>query len=717
MAKRKARPPIQAAPKQETKSFVTVAVPSNPDVKKDDLNFLGLAIDPVEEYHRQTDLFVRREIVWNLYRRCSAVRTISNSVASEIAAQEMVITPTEANPSATTILLAKRGIDLVNNAMNRPGGVVDFIVNLIDSYWGSKTGAFILTPRDSHGNILALGILPPNIPRPFYGYTADGSPDFFSNSQNLNLADGIWFIERSLVGANYFALPADQYFQLCYGSLGYGAFQDGEPVAEQQLSPIVTHIALSDYMRKTTMATDTSQIILLNNVDTKEFIAKSNLNKELAMKRRNGIPINPEDEGNRMVATARDLDKPASITIANLHAFPADFDPEAKIVAYEQRIALGFGVHPRRAAADIQKERFGNAAQASMLNTDEPGVKVIKSMIQYFIGSVLLSGVPVRAEFLARNTPENYWAIDRDAKAANVVAQLGANITPEMAQSYLVRQGVLEPRDINQTSIRAEDGVPVARGWVTLRDRIGHILTYDSVNLLDMPTQSSYVTSSQKSVVASEFQPCADAAIARYEEWIRNELPTTVVEQNGSKSLSYYGLRQEVDDIAVEVYHDLVQCAKRNGAKSSDSRVRDILDNFRSYFYNLFGSPALQQFADKHPKTNLFNDLWFLSGALALGTSDIADMQSQAAKYVPILSRYANATRAAVYMAAGLAFKGTGGVDWVLGEVENHCGMCPAFARHYDSFAEMISHTGGLLPGDVRLQCSGNCKCHLDFHP
>lgn len=704
MAKRRAVVPTKSAPP------APIITPTNPDASRQERFYIPLEIDPVEQFRKQTDLFVQREILWNLYRHCPSMRTIAHSIASDISSQEVVVTPIQKNPAASTILQAKRAIDLVNNAMNRPGGVIDFVINLVDGYWGSKTGTFILTPRDMHGNILSIGVLPPNLPRPYYGYDND-APVFFMNNQRPILAIGIWFVEPSIMGGNYFVLPADHYFQVCYGSVGYGAFQDGEPIAEQQISAIVTDIVLSDYYRKSLMATDDAQILLLENVDTKEFKAKSDQNKEVQARRRQGLPVNPEDEGNRLVVTSRDLDKPAKISTVNLRTFPEGFNPEEELTRLDQRLALAVGVHPRRAAADIQKERFGNAAQASMLNTDEPGLREIKTLIKTFMSSVLLSGLPLRAEFVPRGTPENYWMVDRDVKLAQVVSQVKDVLPNEILQKYLVDQGMIDPGDIGMESIRSEDGTPVSTGWVTLRDRIGHLLTYEAVSTY--PLLVPFPPFIGTKAADPEFVPCADAAVARWNEWIRDDLPSTVTRQNGVPAISYYGLKQEVDDITVEVYHDLIQCAKKHGGRSSDPRVRNILDAFKAFFYNVMGSPAIRQYSENNPHNNLFDALWGLAGRIAAGTATIATMQAEATRFTKAIRRYANSTRAATYMVDGL--KSTGAVDWVLGETEHHCNMCPAFARHYDSFDELITHTGGLLPGDVRLTCSGNCLCHLEF--
>jgi len=705
MTKRKSTfvlPVPRAVSQASVKSTITSPLPSHPDVKKDDLSTLLMGTDPVEEYNKETNFFVRRQLVWSTYKRCTATAALAHSAASEIAAQEIMITPTEANPSATTIMRAKYAIDLINSAMNRPGGIVDFIVNIVDGYWGSKTGAFILTPRDVHGNILSLGIIPPMLPRPYYGWD-NNTPVLSPSMSSAVIADGIWFSELSLTGGSYYTLPFDSYWQLCYGSYAYGAWQDGEPIAEKQLSNIVTHIVLSDYVRRTITCTDDAQVVLWNNVDAVALQKRSTEQKLLAYRRRQNLPVNPEDEGTRLHVTERDPDRPADVKAVNLRAFPDGFDPEMQMNNFEQRIALGFGLHPRRIAGDVQKERFGNASQAAMLNSDEPGIKVLKSVIQYFINSVLLDGVPLRAEFNSRSSPENYAIVQRDQVVSQVISQLGDKITPEMAQAYLVRNGVLTPSDIGIDSLRASDGVPLGMGWISLRDRFGHLLTYNNVLELAATT---------KKAVDPLLEPCAQKAIERWTEWTVNELPT-VIEPTG---VSYYGLRQEVDDITIEVYHDLIQCSKSKGGRSNDSRVRTIYDAFMAFFYNMFGSPGLRRFSDQKPKSNMFDELWAVSLLFyTIGAAEAGKrMQTIATRYTSVLSRYANATRAVVYMSEGLKNM-SAPVTWVLGVTENHCNMCPQFAGHYPSFEEMIRHTGGLLPGDVRLTCSGNCKCRLEY--
>lgn len=707
---------------------------TSPDTLRDDTLFVPFGSDPYENFLRETDLFARRQIIYSLWERCTATAAITASIAGELASSEIYIIPTETNPSATTLLLAKRYIDVINQAMNRPGGIVDFMTNFVSGYWASKTGAFIATPRDERGNIVGLSIINPMLPRPYFGWTPvnpmqpEGPqvprldpftvPRISEYDTGMYLAEGIWYTDGGLVSRNYYALPweAGHYWQACYNSLGYGAFQEGKPPAEYALPDIVSHIAINDYIRRTMLCTDDSQVILWENVDESRVITKGKQLKEVISRRKSGKKIDPSDEGVRLHVWAKDPDKKANVSAVNLRAFPQDFHPTDQLKYNAEMIALSIGVNPHRAAPDTQRERFGNAAQAAMLIADEPGLKAIKTVAQTFFTSVVMAGLPLRSEFQSMATAENYAIVMRDVQAAQVIAQAADGMTPEQKTNYLLRRGVLIPSDAGQPYIRTGDstaignpdtpGTPMTFGYLSLRDAKGRSLTYErAAEIITRPRYPAIVHSSAKKADA-QFDDCVGNILGLWESWITDDLPT-VVDKAG---LSRHGLVHEVDGITTEVLNAILKCAKSNGARSNDVRFRGLIDEMRMGFYNLMGSPELSH-ANVQPKNNLFDELWATAGKVLIGTASISTLQAIASTFTHDVARYLNSARCLVYFAQ---YAGTDvPLEWELGQTEQHCFMCPTFARTYKNFAELWSHTGGLLPGDIRLQCHGNCLCTL----
>lgn len=731
MSRRNGNKAIKAVPAAPAPRTVL----TSPDTLRDDTLFVSFGTDPYEDYLRQTDLITKRQIVYSLWERCTATAAITASVAGELASSEVYIIPTETNPSATTLLLAKRAIDIINQSMNRPGGVVDFITNFVSGYWGSKTGAFVATPRDERGNIVSLGIINPMLPRPYFGWAPVNPmqnagpsamvplieptvPSLGQYDTGMYLAEGIWYTDGGLASRNYYALPwADgHYWQACYGSLAYGAFQEGRPLAENALPDIVSHIAINDYIRRTMLCTDDSQVILWENVDETKVITKGKQLKEIIARRKAGRKIDPSDEGVRLHVWAKDPDKRAGVSAVNLRAFPQDFHPTDQLKYYAESIALMVGVNTHRAAPDTQRERFGNAAQAAMLIADEPGVKSIKTVLQSFYTSVMMAGLALRAEFQSMATAENYAIVMRDVQASQVISQAADGMTPEQKTAYLLRRGVLIPSDAGQPYIRTGDstaignpelpGSPMTFGFLSLRDAKGYPLTYErAADIITRPRYQTLVRSSAKKA-DPQFSECIGNILGLWEDWITNDLPTTV----DSAGLSRHGLVTEVDGITNEVLNAILRCARSNGARSNDVRFRGMVDEMRKGFYNLMGSPELSR-ANIQPKNNLFDELWGLAGKVMIGTAAVSTLQSVAATFTHDIARYLNSSRALTYFAQFAGYDGP--IEWELGQTEQHCMMCPTYARTYKNFSELWSRTGGLLPGDIRLQCHGNCLCTL----
>lgn len=101
---------------------------------------------------------------------------------------------------------------------------------------------------------------------------------------------------------------------------------------------------------------------------------------------------------------------------------------------------------------------------------------------------------------------------------------------------------------------------------------------------------------------------------------------------------------------------------------------------------------------------------------LALGSvgilSELLKMQSR-------VEMYAGAQWAAIQFAVGEVAKeneaeGHGGVYWRLDPQAKHCNDCLDYGdRYYESYDQMLSLTGGAVPG-AGVQCASNCRCSLE---
>lgn len=689
---------------------------SNPDSRNDQSITFGMGVNPLTQYRQETDFFARRAMCWEYAQRCTATCSIADSVADELASQEIYITPTEVNPSATTLLLAQRGVDIINNSMLKSDGLLDFIHVFVESYFFSKTGAFILTPKVGD-SIEAISILNPMRPFPYYGWTMgyEGTmvpvtrPSYDSMGNLVNNIEGIWHTD----GAYYYTIPMGQYHQVTPGSYGFGAWLDTKPRAEHQMAKILAHTVLVENLLDTILCTDASQAIIWSNVDPAVLIAYSQKIKEIRRRRLSGQKVDPEDQGTRLHVTAREPDKPASGVAVNFRAFPEGFDPIRAASGYEQGIAVGHGVHARRAAPDVNSERFGNAQQAAMLNSDEPGVRAIKHSLTQFYSGVLLSGVPLRVDFMAVNSPENYAVVAKDAMIAQAISQVGAYLTKEQIQLYLLRMGFMLPSEAGVPSMRTGDGSkseelrPRPAGFASLRWSDGQPILYNPPIYVDSRFMKRKADPGlDPSAEDFDVESCTLEATARYEDWMTNELPD-VLTING---ISRRALEEEVDDLAQQIFSWMVSCARTNIGSVRTPEAQAFLDELKTSWFNAIGSPRLRGAGHTKPSNNLFDNLWGVAGKVALGTADVKTLQQIAARFTSYIARYFNALRSLAAMIGIGDYDG--GVDWVRSPVES-CRDCIKFEGHYSSMKALKRTTGGLLPGDPRLTCSGNCKCRL----
>lgn len=239
---------------------------SHPDTVKDELLQFGFGANPLAQYRNEKNFFTRRRMCYEYGLRCTSLMGIVDSVSDEIASQEIYITPLETNPSATTILLAQRVVRLLNTAGHKADGIIDFIKNFTEGYWLSKTGAFILTPKDSAGQVESIQAINPMQPYPYYDFQTANyygtpqmepviDPQYDTQGNKVHRIQGIWYTDGFPYGVNYFTLPIGQYHQVVPGATGWGAFLSSVPKAEHAMPVICAYTALIEYVLDTLLST------------------------------------------------------------------------------------------------------------------------------------------------------------------------------------------------------------------------------------------------------------------------------------------------------------------------------------------------------------------------------------------------------------------------------------------------------------------------------
>ena len=657
-------------------------------------------------------------MLYSLAERCTVTSAIAHNLAADLAAQQIYVIPSVTNPSVTEMSIMRHAIALLNSWQLRPTGVVDAMLNMVKGYLWSKTGVFIAMPRD--GNVVqSLLVLPSMIVFPHYGWMGDGTVvvrgggsliapgegqiDKWGNPiGSTDEVQGIYYTDVGVSTARYYELAREEYYQICPGALGYGAFQTTKPRAEGLISDIVEMIALDDYARGVMLNTDESQVVLWQNVSSTQLKEFSEKRKQMRELRRKAQPIPPDEQGLRLHATAKDPTRPANVIVADLRALPKDFDLVKLRQDRAEALCVRSGVHPRRATPNYQSERFGNSTVANTQQHDEPAEREIKITLEAFVTSVLMGGTRARAAMVAENSPENYAIVQRDVSIAQALSQSDW-MSPEMKMSYALRQGMIQPSEAGTQAFRTGDSEPgetiSLKSFATLVDRQGRPYVWEPPIV---------VQPSLNGRKAFDVEECTRLATGRYEEWIENELPTVVQGNRLDRSV----LTEEVDDIANDVWSQVVRCYRSQTGNDQSPQVREILNYNRAAWLNAIASPEARPPVptERRPGNNLWLNIWSQAGRIALGDATTDTLKATAAFFTPYIARYMNAIRAGV---SATEWQGREGpVRWSRHALDS-CGDCVAFEGVYPSYAAMLRRTRGLVPGDLRLTCSGNCKCDL----
>lgn len=736
-----------------TEDVAPSQLPINPSSRSEQgLENISLAVDPVLQFKSIQGFFKRREFVYSMALSCSGTNGLVHTTASDLAAQQIHIVPTETNPSASTLLIAEEAAQTLNTLQGKPGGLYDFYVQFLRGVWFSKTGAFIAMPV-RNGEIESIGIIPPTLPYPYFGWetatnNVSGNPqipllpspsrlDEWGNP--LEEIKGIFYTDLGVDQGRFYTLPVGSYFQVCPGAASYGAFQTTIPLGEQHLGKIASLIALEDYIRNTINNTDDAQAVVWNNVDARLLKAINEARKKVREMRRSGKILDEESMASaRIHVTPQNMDKPASVDVANLRVLPEDFDPLKWEAQLSETLALMFGVHPRRITPSYGSERFGNATQAAMLNHDEPGVRMIESQMEQFITHRLLEGLNVKAQMVAETLPKNYAVASRDNVVSQTLAQIAQNLDPREFRAYAQRMGLLRPSEVQEDpktlQARLLDAPPPdpnnpnqpfgknnskspadqnedddkqksvtfwPRGFASVRHRDGTPFVYNKPIIINK----------KKATRADTLDDMLAEIEAIYESWMMNDLPLVIREGRISRQL----LIRATDDMASQIWAIISTAFSRETENDEEWHITQLYQAMRAGFFNAFASPELRPgLMDVAPSRNLFNVTWSLAGAVSLGRADAMTLQREAAKFKHYFARYFNSIRSARLMREGLRMPDTVPVTWVRNVAES-CGDCTRYEGTYPNFKAMLRATRNMTPGDPRLQCSGNCKCNLSY--
>jgi len=682
----------------------------SPDSVLDSSVFWSGAEDFLDVYNKPTwSIPDRRNLLLALAKRCSAWQRGIMFMASEMAVRDLVITPTSTNPSASDLLEAERVIGVINNAMLRTdgsNGLSDFFFQFVSGLFGSKTGCFIPF-EGTLDRITGFSMLQHTLPFPAWNTNEDGIPNT-EYVEGWPTPTGIWYIERRLSSlrnnwGSFHYRDKSRYIQLtAFGSPArQGAFRDQFCPLEMCMSEVASYIATSDLVRRTLGRTDSSQLVLLNNIDETKLQKALKAREMIVARIKNGEDV-PDGERNlRLTVTARDTDKTASISAEDLRSFPTDLSWSETLEVLSQLISLSMGLDKRHLAPSTIRNRLDSASQAAIENSDDPGLKLAIQQFEHLVSGTLLYGTAASGKLTSNASAETRMRVDTDAKIAQVMATLGLDVkNDEVAKSYAIRQGLLRASDFGQTDpLRTSEGL--TKSFARLVDHQGNPIRYEHIQEI----------SSKKLATKADpenWQKCYDSARARVDDWIQTELPSLV---------DKYGLNKreftaDIDALALELGRELRKCAWKAAGKTRDPIITAKIDNLVDSFTLLIGSPQITRFSIFPPRTNLYEQILNMAPDLAIGRKSVDDVTKQAETWAnKNLFRSFNATNSIGYETMAKGHPGP--VEWKLNTSVQNCSQCLKIAGEYPSLADMLIASDGEYPSSPRLLCSGNCHCRI----
>lgn len=673
--RRKEYPPHPAPLPSALLTDADQQAPPNPTVAP-------FAVDPLDAYDElKHDVYCRRQIVWDIYRSNEDAQSIESALVGALADSEIVITSTKPTAQQTEAdrAEAKRLMQVINRAMGRRGGYLEFLKGFIAGFNGSVTGAFVQTVFDNLGEIVEIGIIDPMSPRPYY---QDATGIYYDQSGNRQESwymapSGIWY-----KGSNgfYTTLPSGLYYQATYGSMGRGAFVVGRPLAEENLKWMALGTSITQFLAKSILGLDASQVLVMNFVDKEAFFSQLQQRKEALRQKR----VAGESKGNVLAVTQNNPDKGAEIKTVNLRGLPEGIDILEAADLAAAKVAKGFGVKPSRTATLGDKSRYaGSGAQAAQQESDEWGFSIAKSAVLTFLNEYVIGDKPFVARIMGTDDPKSYSRVVYEGQVAQNVSQLaGLATTPDKQDQlwqYMVERGVMPTASIGaiavtQTSAKALTGRKAS----------------------DDPAQ-----------VDKNVEACSQDLNALWAGFVANDLPQAV----DRFGIDDQKLRDELFYIAQLLIAQTIRCIRNAAGGVRDAYIRNLENQARIGINNLVGRPE-DWTSTLRPRYPAYSEIINFSPLIAVGTATLADLQNRALRYGGYVDNYANLSKQANWYALGQT--STGRVQWIRTAQES-CPDCVAFEGIYNDMNELLARTGGRLPGSPALADQGHCKCYLQF--
>lgn len=634
------------------------------------------ATDPLDAYDMlKHDVYCRRKIVWDIYRSNEDAQSIKSAIVGALADSEIIITSTKPASQQTNADRdeAKRLMRVINNAMGRRGGALEFINGFVDGFLGCVTGAMVENVYDRNGDVVEIGIIDPMCTRPYYwdGFTYIYDIEGREVPVGYLEPKGITFRGR---GGFYTSLPAGLYYQATYGALGRGAWIVGRPLAEENLQTLTLGTALNQFLRKSVYGLDAAQVMVMSFVDTPLFLEQVRQRKE-ALKNK---PSNPDERGNVLVVTQNNPDKKAEIEMVNLRGVPEGVPLLDIMDMISAKTAKGFGVKASRTATLNDKARYaGSGSQAAQQESDEWGLATAKNSLLSYYQNYLLDGKPFTAKIMGTDDPKSYARAAYEQTVSQTASQLFQIYSnkPEVLEEFLVTRGVTPPSSVGAIAV----------------------------------TQSAMkATSDDEQVVDDSVELCAQDIGGLWLSFIQNDIPR-VIDRYGVNEPE---LDDELRDISQLIIAQVIRCIRDAAGNIRDAYIRNLERQARDGLTNLIGRP--QDWGENNrPLYPAHTEIMRFSPMLAVGTAGLADVQNRLVAFGKYVTAYANLSRQANWYALGQT-NADQGVDWVRTVAES-CPDCVAFEGHYSNMADLLERTNGRLPGSPALADKGHCKCYLAF--
>lgn len=679
-------------------------------------NVLTLNTDPLDEYAAQKGYLCKREYLWHITSRSPALMRIAQNAAFSIGAMDVLIRPTKSvltDSEYSQLLVAANAI---NRSARMAGEMASLAKAFVDGWLRSHTGAVCVPSILPNGDISSFQFINPVSVMPHYGFDSSGNLLPFPTINN-NEAKGIWYFAPGYI----LPFATSNYYQAVHGSYGSGEWLIGDPPAHEIISDVVMDLMLADIERRTVGGTDLSQIVTISNASRKEledWRDKVDAWRKQRVIDANGMPVPYSTRPQRLTLyseAAASISEDVRVGVFDLRLLPKDFDLNKSRNTAAINVARGLGVSIRWAGEQISQTHSGNATEKALRDSDSPGMDAMQKSFTSMLQRMLLPDKPAYVKLVSKSVPESYARLEADKTAAQVAqALLALGVDKETYLQYLVEMGVLMPSAIGAVSVSAEegDGNTLQKTVASAQRHIpngGVAMLVDAGNGVMPYIHKRPIAIATK---ASGYEQCALQAMAAFDEWMNNQLPTMF----DGNALDLVEASDDIDWITQTIAGQLVMCAKKQAGGVKNGRITNYLDLLKFSLFNRWGSPQINH-RRTHPPTpseNMYKRVASLAGAISRGQATEEDVKNAILHFRHDITRYFQATSTVGFIAD--AIKGGGDIEWKLNDVGVHCSECPDYAGRYGSLAEMLIKTSGKFPRDIRLKCSGNCQCELLVH-